>query len=112
VVVVSVGLVGGLPHPNATAAPAAAPIAPMSSRRLIFLLCISMFLVFTFPILPWIGGRAGRQSLAATASSKPRGCGTGVAVLCEVCDFERLTAQGSGLRALEGSGLMQNLTAA
>ena len=39
--VVAVGLVGELPHPNATAAPAAAPMAPMSSRRLIFLLCIS-----------------------------------------------------------------------
>ena len=40
VVVVEVGLVGELPHPKATAAPAAAPMAPMSSRRLIFLLCI------------------------------------------------------------------------
>ena len=38
VAVVAVGLVGELPHPNATAAPAAAPIAPISSRRLIFLL--------------------------------------------------------------------------
>jgi hypothetical protein len=41
---VDVGLVGELPHPNATAALAAAPMAPMSSRRLIFLLCIRHFL--------------------------------------------------------------------
>jgi hypothetical protein len=44
VVVGDVGLVGELPHPNATAAPAAAPIAPISSRRLIFLLCILPYL--------------------------------------------------------------------
>jgi len=41
---VDVGLVGELPHPMATAALAAAPMAPMSSRRLIFLLCISCVL--------------------------------------------------------------------
>jgi hypothetical protein len=37
---VDVGLVGELPQPMATAAPAAAPIAPNISRRLNFLLSI------------------------------------------------------------------------
>jgi hypothetical protein len=35
------GLVGELPQPMTTAAPAAAPMAPNSSRRLIFLFCIA-----------------------------------------------------------------------